>query len=118
MKKEETPSLEPGLMLPVEFVRAVDGDTIEVEIKRTFHVRLRDIDVIEKREPKGREATEFATFKLVYGKDILVFIPTNNPEKLMDITSFERVLGDIYIDGVKLQDLLREHGYEKVLDVE
>jgi len=107
------PNLEPGLMIPVEFVRAVDGDTIEVELKRKFHVRLRDIDVVEKKDPKGREATEYAAYIMAFSDDVMVFIPTNNPDKLMDITSFERIVGDLYVDGVKLSDLLREKGYEK-----
>lgn len=105
--------IEPGLMIPVNFLRAVDGDTVEVEIRRKFNVRLRDIDVYEKNEPKGREAAEFVTFILGFGGEVMVFIPTNNPDKLMDITSFERIIGDIYINDQKLQDLLRKKGYEK-----
>lgn len=104
-------ALEPGLTIPVRYVRAVDGDTIEVEIRREFKVRLRDINVAERNTDEGVEATEFVDDKLLAGKDILVFIPTNNPDKLMDITSFERLVGDIYIDGDKLQDLLRQAGY-------
>jgi len=107
------PNLEPGLMIPVQFLRAVDGDTVEVEIRRKFKVRLRDIDIVEKKEPLGREATEFVTFILGFGGDVMVFIPTNSPEKLMDITSFERVLGDVYINEQNLSDLLREKGFEK-----
>ena len=105
--------LEPGLMIPVKFLRAVDGDTVEVEIRRKFNVRLRDIDVAEKKEPGGAEATKFVAVLLGFADDVLVFIPTNSPEKLMDITSFERIVGDIYVKGNKLQDLLREEGYGK-----
>jgi endonuclease YncB( thermonuclease family) len=105
-------ALEPGLTIPVEYVRAVDGDTIEVEIRRKFKLRLRDINVPEKNTDEGVEATEFVDGALLAGDDILVFIPTNSPDKLMDITSFERIVGDIYINGILLQDLLREQGYE------
>ncbi len=107
------PKLEPGIMMPVQYVRAVDGDTIEVEVRRKFKVRLRDIDVFEKREPKGEEAKDFVELALGFSKDILVFIPTNDPEKLMDITSFERIVGDIYVNEENLSDLLRERGFEK-----
>ena len=106
-------ALEPGLTLPVEYVRAVDGDTIEVEIRRTFKLRLRDINAPEKNTDEGVEATEFVDGVLCDGDSILVFIPTNSPDKLMDITSFERIIGDIYVDEELLQDLLREQGYEK-----
>jgi len=103
--------LEPGLTIPVEYLRAVDGDTIEVEVRRKFKIRLRDIDVAEKNTDEGVEATEFVDGQMLAGDDILVFIPTNNPDKLMDFTSFERIVGDIYIDGKLLQQLLEDEGY-------
>ena len=106
-------NLEPGLMIPVNFLRAVDGDTVEVEIRRKFNVRLRDIDIIEKRDPGGKEATEYVQTVMEFAKDIMIFIPTNSPEKLMDITSFERIVGDIYINGKNLKDLLKKKGFEK-----
>jgi endonuclease YncB( thermonuclease family) len=109
-KRRET-KLEPGLMIPVEYIRAVDGDTVEVEIRRTFHIRLRDINVAERDTNEGIEATEFVNTVMNFCDDILVFIPTNDPVKLMDITSFERIVGDIYLNGELLQDLLREKGY-------
>lgn len=110
-KRGSTPSLEPGLTIPVEYVRAVDGDTIEVEIRRKFKMRLRDINVAEKDTDEGVEATEYVDGVLCDGDTILVFIPTNSPDKLMDITSFERIVGDIYVDNQKLQDLLEAEGY-------
>lgn len=108
--------IEPGLMIPVEYVRTVDGDTIEVEIRRKFKVRLRDIDVEEKNTKKGAEATDFVETAMAFSNDILVFIPTNNPDKLMDITSFERIVGDIYLNGKLLQDILRKKGYGLVVE--
>lgn len=105
--------LEPGLLIPVNYVRAVDGDTIEVEIRRRFNVRLRDIDVAETNTVQGTKATEFVDTILEFANDILVFIPTNHPEKLMDFNSFERIVGDIWVKDKKLQDLLKDKGYEK-----
>ena len=100
-------------MIPVHFVRAVDGDTIEVEIRRTFHVRLRDIDIVEKRDPGGAEATDYVNDIMSVSDDILVFIPTNNPDRLMDITSFARIVGDIYINGKDIKTYLKKKGFEK-----
>lgn len=111
--KERETGPEPGLMIPVSYVRAVDGDTVEVEIRRTFNVRLRDIDVFERNTDEGVEATEFVDTVMNFCDDILVFIPTNNPDKLMDITSFERIVGDIYVNGKLLQDLLKSKGFNK-----
>lgn len=106
--------LEPGLLIPVDYLRTVDGDTIEVEIRRKFKVRLRDINVIEKDKPKGKEATNFVATLLHYAKKILVFIPTNDPYKLMDVNSFERIVGDIYIDEDNLKDILVAKGFDEV----
>jgi endonuclease YncB( thermonuclease family) len=105
--------MEPGLILPVNYMRAVDGDTIEFEIRRTFKLRLRDIDVYEKDTPEGKEAKDFVGSILEFADDILVFIPTNDPVKLMDINSFERIVGDVYIKDKNLSDILRTKGFEK-----
>lgn len=105
--------LEPGLTLPVDYVRAVDGDTIEFEIRRTFKLRLRDIDVYEKDTIKGQSAKEFVNDILGIANDVIVFIPTNDPIKLMDMNSFERLVGEVYVKEKSLSDILREKGFEK-----
>ena len=48
--------MEPGIITEVDFVRAIDGDTIEVEITRRFSMRLRNIDCPERNTPEGQEA--------------------------------------------------------------
>jgi endonuclease YncB( thermonuclease family) len=106
-------TLEPGLVTQVDYVRAVDGDTIEFEIRRTFKVRLRDIDVYEKNTEKGKEATEYVDTILKNAREILVFIPTNDPHKLMDINSFERVIGEVYVDNKNIANILRMARLEK-----
>jgi micrococcal nuclease len=106
--------LEPGLLIPVNYLRTVDGDTIEFEIRRRFNVRLRDIDVPELKTEMGDKAKEYVQELLELMTDkILIFIPTNCPEKLMDFNSFERIVADVYINGKNLADILRSKGYEK-----
>ena len=105
--------LEPGILMPVNYVRTIDGDTISFSITRTFNIRFRDIDVYELDTKLGKEAKDYVATLLRFAKDIKVFIPTNNPEKLMDFNSFERIVGDIYIDNVSLKSLLEEKGYNK-----
>jgi endonuclease YncB( thermonuclease family) len=105
--------MKPGLTTKVDYVRTVDGDTIEVEIRRSFHVRLKDIDVYERYTDMGKEATAYVHSILSDAGEILLFIPSNDPEKLMDINSFSRLVGEIYVDGKNLNDLLEEKGFEK-----
>lgn len=106
-------NLEPGLLIPVNYSRTIDGDTIEVEIRRKFNVRLRDIDCPEKDTKEGIEASEYVETLMGFADNILVFIPTNCPDKLMDFNSFERVVGDIYIKDNNLSTMLKAKGYEK-----
>lgn len=101
------PRPEPGLSTEVNYVRTVDGDTIEFEIVRTFKIRLRGINVYEGDTEKGEEATEYVDGKLCDAEDIIVFIPSNDPVKFLDINSFERIVGDVYVDGRNLAGLLR-----------
>lgn len=104
---------EPGWITEVDYIRPVDGDTIEVEIRRRFKVRIQDIDVYEKNTEKGQKAIDFVDSKLIDAKEIIVKIPTNSPLKLMDMNSFERIVGEIYVNGRKLSTMLRAEGYEK-----
>ena len=106
--------LEPGLLIPVNYRRTIDGDTIEFEIRRRFSVRLRDIDVPELKTKIGDEAKEFIENLFDVSNNIMIFIPTNCPEKLMDFNSFERIVADVYINKKNLTDILRKKGYEKV----
>lgn len=104
---------EPGWTTEVEYIRPIDGDTIEVEVRRRFNVRLRDIDVYEISSDKGIEALDFVDGRLIDADKIILHIPSNNPTKLIDFNSFERAIGDVYVDGVSLSTLLRTAGYEK-----
>ena len=104
---------KPGWITEVDYVRAVDGDTIEVEIRRRFKVRIQDIDIVESNSERGQEATEYVDEILNKAREIIVKIPTNNPLNLMDVNSFERIVGEIYVNGRKLSTILKRAGYEK-----
>jgi endonuclease YncB( thermonuclease family) len=107
-------SLEPGLLIPVNYKRTIDGDTIEFEIKRRVSIRLRDIDVAELKTEIGDNAKKFVENLFEVSNDIMVFIPTNCPEKLMDFNSFERIVADVYVNKKSLAEMLRKNGFEKV----
>ena len=98
--------------------RVIDGDTIEVEIRRTFAVRLVDprgkFNVAEKNTDKGQQAKHFLESTLS-DNEVKLFIsagPSN--VKLMDINSFNRLLGEIWFNGNRLTDILMENGYGKL----
>ena len=93
----------PGITLDVKFIRAIDGDTYECEITRRFNVRLRGIDTFEKNTENGKFAILLASDTLKQAKEITIFIPTNDPIKLMDFDSFERIVADVFHDGLNLK---------------
>ena len=102
--------------------RVIDGDTIEVEIVRRFAIRLSEpgnnnFDVAEKNTELGKEATQFVWDLLIptgQEKEVTIFIPAGkNDIKLMDINSFNRLIGEVWVDGERLTDILRAKGYEK-----
>jgi endonuclease YncB( thermonuclease family) len=105
--------MENGLITEVEYVRAIDGDTIEVKVERRFNIRLRGIDAVEHDAPMGQDAKACVDTALKNAKKIQVFIPSNDPKKLMDIQSFERLVADVYIDGKNLAELIRAEGLKK-----
>lgn len=101
---------EPGITIDVKVTNVPDGDTITVEFKRKFNVRVKDFLAGEKRTHEGKEHRKFAQQLLAESKMITVFIPTNNNEKLLDFLSFERVVGDIWLeDGRRFDDVMHEN---------
>ena len=102
---------EPGITTIAKVVKVVDVDTIAFEIKRTFHIRIKDLLGAEKNTEKGKLEKAFLENLLKDNQELIVFIPTNDPHKLMDINSFNRLLGDVWLkDGRNLLDVLVENG--------
>jgi len=92
---------EPSICFRATATRIIDGDTIECEIRRTIHVRLRNIDCPERNTPDGQKAKQFVE-ETLDGKEVIVYIPTDkHGNALMDFTSFERVVGDIWFEYEK-----------------
>lgn len=82
-----------------------DGDTIEVEYRRRFNVRINGLKAPELSEPGGIEARQALKAKLFDGEiapSVKIFIPTKDPAKLMDINSFERIVADVWFKGEKI----------------
>ena len=49
-------------------------------------------------------------------KNVTLFVPTGEDTKLMDINSFNRILGELWISGEKLTDILLEKKYGELID--
>jgi len=98
----------PGFATEAKVTRIIDADTIEVEVKRTVKVRLLGCNVPDKNEKVSIEASDFVFDRLrECDNEVVLFVPAGkDPVRLGDIHSFERVLGEIWVGGSNLSDLL------------
>ncbi len=109
----------PQLTIPCQVVRVIDGDTIEVEIRTRFNVRLLDCWAPEKHQtdvagekPLGL-ASEAAMKALAEGKAGIVSIPLpSSPEtSLASVFTLGRVLGRVSVEGADLSEQQRKSGH-------
>lgn len=95
---------DPGVTFEGRVVRVVDGDTIEVEVKRVVRVRLLDCWAPETRtkdkaeKQRGLEAKKHLR-TLAHDRDVTVFVPVNPEKKVGDSFSFDRALGHVWVVG-------------------
>mgnify|MGYP002624333482 CR=1 FL=1 len=84
--------------------RVVDGDTVEVEVRRTVRVRLLDCwspetrttDDDEKR--RGLAAKRYLS-EIALRKRATVFVPIDPDARFGDSMTFGRALGHVWLDG-------------------
>lgn len=94
------------------FVRAIDGDTYELEIDLGFRssisleVRLRGVDTPERRG----ETKEAGNASTLVAEDLLKAANTIVIVTHKDRRSFTRWVADVWLDGVNLADTLVERG--------
>lgn len=107
-----------GLTFPAKVTRVIDGDTIEVEIRRTIRIRLLDCWAPETRttdlaeKAKGIKSKK-SLQKEAQGQHVSVSVPIDAEGKFGDAMSFGRVLGRVVrsSDGVDLSALQVASGY-------
>lgn len=118
----------PGICKTAQVIRIEDADTIEVEVKFKFSVRLIGpggkrvyLDAPEKNTSAGviaiKRVIELLTnenWNNEIGaprfKEVIIFIPENDPYELMDSNSWSRLNGEIWIGDKRLGDILLEEG--------
>lgn len=111
---------EAGFATEGRIVKVIDGDTVDVEIRRIVRVRLShpnkdklDFNAPEKNTPKGRTALLYL-YNLALNSPITVFFPAKSPEILLDNTSFNRIIGEIWLNGKRLTQMMLDDGYAKL----
>lgn len=109
---------KPSVTLNVKYIRSIDIDTYEVEVTRRFNVRLNGVDGFEKSTDIGKSGIAVVHNLLSSGNLITISIPTNDTTKLMDFHSFDRVVADVWVDGIFMKDKVTELGLRKPKDQE
>jgi endonuclease YncB( thermonuclease family) len=96
----------PGVTHRGKVVRVLDGDTIEVSVTVTTHVRMLDCWAPEVHETKtaGEKARGIESKKHLEaickpGSDVIVHVPFGDKSRFGDDMSMGRVLGDVYLVG-------------------
>ena len=120
---------QPGWITVGEVAEVVDGDTVDVEIRRRVRVRLLECWAEEsRRDPRikndidrdaaklrGIAAKEHLT-RIALGKRCVLMIPTQtNGEEITsdvgDVFTLSRALGRVWVNGQDLSELQVERGY-------
>lgn len=96
---------QPGFTLDGEVIRIIDGDTIVIESRVQYHVRLIDCWCPESRttdqdEKRRGMASKNRMTELAAGKAVRVNVPLSSD--LTQVTTMGRVLGRVWlnVDGV------------------
>lgn len=97
----ETPS--PQWTTHAQCLRVIDGDTIEVEIRRTMRVRLLDCWAPETRttdhteKQRGLAAKEH--LRRIEGRKVVVHVPLSDAGDVSQVSTLGRVLGYVWVPG-------------------
>ncbi len=112
--------MRDGWTKEVEIVKWRDADTPIVEVKWQIPIRLADFDhekffnAPEKKTAQGVLALLYVKDKLK-GKRFKLRVDTDKPIALLDIASFDRIVGAIYYEEngewLKVTDLLLSAGF-------
>jgi len=97
---------EIGYTTAGRVVKVVDGDTVDIEIRKVIRVRLLDCwapEVHGDSKPQGVAAREHLRM-LVDGRLVKLAIPSNSEGDLAARFTFGRVLGHLWIDGKNVSE--------------
>lgn len=124
---DHTPGSRPGILIdpsqPLEgwtssciVVNVVDGDTVDVEVRRVLRVRLIDCWAPESRtkdkaEKKKGLAAKAHLKSIAEDKPGVLFIPGSRRQRLSDILTLNRLAGYVFVEGESIGQLQRQAGH-------
>lgn len=105
-----------GWTTKAKIIRVIDGDTVEIEIRRTLKIRLvhSNAEGLEFNAPESNtEAGQLAKSNLIElaeGKECVLFLHAKDPVKLLDMNTFDRVLGEVWVDDKLITQEMMNRG--------
>jgi len=105
-----------GFTTKAEVVHVVDGDTVDVVLTRKIRVRLQDCwapetrtkDIVEKQ--KGLASLSYLATRLA-GREVTLFIPSDEEGEIKDIFTFGRVVGRIFLNENDVSTMMSDAGH-------
>lgn len=115
----DSPQPTPGITSQAVVTHIVDGDTLDVELRKTVRVRLLDCWAPESRtrnaeeKKRGLAAKDHLKRLVEPGDAVVVFIPASEAGDVSDVITMGRFLGRVYLPGVAadLSQLQRAAGH-------
>jgi endonuclease YncB( thermonuclease family) len=111
------PAPEYGWTTPARVLRVIDGDTLEVEVRRVVRIRMLDCwapeSKADSRVPEeDREqqkalglASKAALQKVAEDQDVIVRIPTRSDGDISHMFTMGRVLGHVWLQKAPQESL-------------
>lgn len=102
---------ELGITTKGILTRIVDGDTVDVEIRKTVRVRLMDCWAPETRtkdleeKAKGLQSKEHLSQVCPVGTEVVVHIPASEDGEIADVFTMGRVLGFVFVGTEDLSEV-------------
>lgn len=101
-----------GLVLKAVANRVIDGDTLEAIVSFKIKVRLLGVNAPEKKESgwtKFKNRLKSLVFKKpLESQEITIFIPNQKPLTLLDVTTFDRFLGEVWVDDININEVMEK----------
>ena len=111
--------MEPVYRYAAKYVRSRDGDTYEFEIDLGFEpittrkaIRIVGFDARERHTPEGKAAKAYVEQLLPTAGSIV--IETFKDKRGTAKRTIDRWLGDVWVDGVNIGDLLVAAGHADI----
>lgn len=104
-----------GITFPAKVIRVLDGDTIEVEVRKTMRIRILDCWAPETRT-RNLEQKEYGLIakkeleKLLEETTVRVEVPIGSDNKFGDSMSMGRVLGHVHKGEVNIAKEMVDRG--------